>query len=245
LRAGQLIMHSQPIVDLTSNEVVGFEALMRWLRSRTWSGALECLHSSGRTERLFLELAIREAVSAANSWLRTNDHGARPYVTVNLSARQFHDGGLASMILEASRTSGLLPGRLTIETTEGVALLDVAHTLEVIEELNPLGIGIALDDLGTGFSSLSYLVLLNPRFIKIDQTFVRPYHESPHDDSPLEIIISLGNQLQMTMLAQGIENRGRIERLRAPGCELGQGSSSPRRRRPQCWTAFAEVVGKS
>jgi EAL domain-containing protein (putative c-di-GMP-specific phosphodiesterase class I) len=127
------------------------------------------------------------------------------------------------MILGASRTSGLPPGRLTIETTEGVALLDVAHTLEVIEELNRLGIGTALDDFGTGFPSLSYLVLLNPRFIKIDQTFVRPYHESPHDDSPLEIIISLDNQLQMTMLAEGIETRGRLERLRAPGCELGEG----------------------
>jgi EAL domain-containing protein (putative c-di-GMP-specific phosphodiesterase class I) len=108
-----------------------------------------------------------------------------------------------------------------------VTLFDVTHTLEVIEELNRLGIGIgigiALDDFGTGFSSLSHLVLLNPRFIKIDQTFVRPAHESTHDDALLETIIALGNQLEMTMLAEGIETPGQLERLRAPGCEVGQG----------------------
>jgi hypothetical protein len=68
-----------------------------------------------------------------------------------------------------------------------------------------------------------YLVLLNPRFIKTDQTFVRPHHESTHDESLLEIIISLGNQLEMIMLAGGIETRGQLERLRVPGCQLGQG----------------------
>jgi EAL domain-containing protein (putative c-di-GMP-specific phosphodiesterase class I) len=167
--------------------------------------------------------AIREAVGAASSWLNTNDHGARPYVTVNLSARQFHDHALVSMIVGALRISGLSSGRFIIEITEVVALLDVTHTLEIIEELNCLGIGIALDDFGTGFFSLSYLVLLNPRFIKIDQTFDRPPHESTHDDALLETIIALGNQLEMTMLVEGIETRGQLERLRAPGCELGQG----------------------
>jgi EAL domain-containing protein (putative c-di-GMP-specific phosphodiesterase class I) len=127
------------------------------------------------------------------------------------------------MIVGALRISGLSSGRFIIEITEVVALLDVTHTLEIIEELNCLGIGIALDDFGTGFFSLSYLVLLNPRFIKIDQTFDRPPHESTHDDALLETIIALGNQLEMTMLVEGIETRGQLERLRAPGCELGQG----------------------
>jgi Amt family ammonium transporter len=224
--AGQLVLHFQPIVDLTSNEVVGFEALMRWLhRERGWVRPSVFIPLAEQSD-LFLELgafAIREAVRAASSWRNTNDHGARPYVTVNLSARQFHDDGLVSMIVGALRTSGLSSGRLIIEITEGVALLDVTHTLEVIEELNRLGIDIALDDFGTGFSSLSCLVLLHPRFIKIDQTFVRPPHESTHDDALLEAIIALANQLEMTMLAEGIETHGQIERLRAPGCELGQG----------------------
>jgi diguanylate cyclase (GGDEF)-like protein len=166
--AGQLVLDFQPVVDLTSNEVVGFEALMRWLhRERGWVRPSVFIPLAEQSD-LFLELgafAIREAVSAASWWLNTNDHGARPYVTVDLSARQFHDHGLVSMIVGALRTSGPSPGRLIIEITEGVGLLDVTHTLEVIEELNRLGIGIgigigiALDDFGTGFSSLSYLVL--------------------------------------------------------------------------------------
>ena len=187
--AGQLVLDFEPIVDLTSNEVVGFEALMRWLHRERGRVRPSVFIPLADQSDLFLELgafAIREAASAASSWLNTNDHGARPYVTVNLLARQFHADGLVSMIVGALRTSGLSPGRLIIEITEGVDLLDVTHTLEVIEELNRLGIGIALDDFGTGFSSLSYLVPLHPRFIKIDQTFVRPHYESTHDDAPLE-----------------------------------------------------------
>ena len=155
-------MHFRPIVDLTSNEVVGFEALMRRLHPERGRVPPSVFIPLAEQSDLFLQLgafAIREAVSAASSWLNTNDHGARPYVTVNLLARQFHDDGLVSMIVGALRISGLSPGRLIIEITESVALLDVTHTLEVIEELNRLGIGIALDDFGTGFSSLSYLVL--------------------------------------------------------------------------------------
>ena len=94
-------------------------------------------------------------MSAANSWRNANYYGARPYVAVNLSTRQFHDDGLVSKIGGASRASGLSPGRLIIEITQGVALLDVTRTLEVIEELNRLGIGIALNDSGRGFSSRS------------------------------------------------------------------------------------------
>jgi EAL domain-containing protein (putative c-di-GMP-specific phosphodiesterase class I) len=120
LHVGKLVMHFQPIVDLTSNEVVVFEALMRWLHpERGW--VPPCLHSSGRTEQPFLELGafvIRETVSAANSWLNANDQGARPYIAVNLSTGQFHDDALVSKIVGALRASGLSPGRLIIEITE-------------------------------------------------------------------------------------------------------------------------------
>jgi len=84
-------------------------------------------------------------------------------------------------------------------------------------------VGIALDDFGTGFSSLSYLAALNPRIIKIDQSFVRPVHESSRNDTLLETIISLGQKLNMTMLAEGIETDVQFNRLRRLGCALGQG----------------------
>jgi EAL domain-containing protein (putative c-di-GMP-specific phosphodiesterase class I) len=128
-----------------------------------------------------------------------------------------------SIVENALQASGLEPGRLIIEITEGTATLDVTSTLSVLEDLNRLGIGIALDNFGTGSTSLSYLVLLNPKFVKIDQTFVRPPRESTHHDSLLEMIISLGNRLDMTMLAEGIETTGQLKRLRTPGCELSHG----------------------
>jgi EAL domain-containing protein (putative c-di-GMP-specific phosphodiesterase class I) len=127
------------------------------------------------------------------------------------------------MIEEVLTQSGLTPERLIIEITESVALLDVAETLAMIEDLSRLGVGIALDDFGTGYTSLSYLALLHPRIIKIDQSFVSPTQESVRNDTLLETIISLGNKLEVTLLAEGIETPAQLERLRHLCCELGQG----------------------
>jgi len=225
-RSGEISMHYQPIIDLATSEVVGFEALMRWRHpERGWISPSLFLPLAEQSD-LILELgcfALREAVATASSWEPHGAQDGRPYVSVNFSAHQFHDPGLVSMIEHALAQSGLAPERLVIEITESVALLDVAKTISVVEHLNRLGIGLALDDFGTGFASLSHLVLLHPRFIKIDQSFVRPRHESVHNDTLLEAIVSLGNKLNMTMLAEGIETPGQLERLRHPGCELGQG----------------------
>jgi EAL domain-containing protein (putative c-di-GMP-specific phosphodiesterase class I) len=120
-------------------------------------------------------------------------------------------------------TSGLIPERLIIEITESVTLLDVAETLGVIEHLNRLGVGIALDDFGTGYTSLSYLALLHPKIIKIDRSFVSPPQESARNDTLLETIISLGNKLDVTLVAEGIETRTQFERLSQLDCQLGQG----------------------
>jgi Amt family ammonium transporter len=224
--AGQFEMHYQPIVDLTTNAVVGFEALMRWLHpQRGWVPPNVFIPIAEQSD-LALEFgafAIREAATAASTWHQAAGQGAPPYVTVNLSANQFGDPGLLAIIQKVLHTTGLWPSRLILEITESTALIDVTHTLTMIEELHQLGIGIALDNFGTGFSSLSYLLLLNPNFIKIDQTFVRPHHESAHNDSMLKTIISLGARLEMTMLAEGIETQGQLERLLSPGCKFGQG----------------------
>ena len=92
-----------------------------------------------------------------------------------------------------------------------------------MEELNRIGIGFALDDFGTGYSSLSYLALMRPRIIKIDQSFVSPAFESDRNDTLLEAIVSLGHNLDMTMLAEGIETKAQLQRLQGLSCELGQG----------------------
>ena len=226
LHAGDLMMHYQPIVDLTTTEVVGFEALMRWQHPERGLVPPSVFIPLAEQSDLILELgsfALYEAVGAASSWQRIGARTSHPYVTVNFSALQFHDPGLLSMIEEALLASGLEPERLVIEITESVTLRDVTETLRVTDRLNRLGVSLALDDFGTGFSSLSYLTLLRPKIIKIDQSFVNAPRESAHDDTLLETIVSLGNRLNMTVLAEGIETPTQLLRLCQIGCELGQG----------------------
>jgi diguanylate cyclase (GGDEF)-like protein/PAS domain S-box-containing protein len=226
LSAGEIAMHYQPIVDLTVTGVVGFEALMRWEHpERGWVPPNVFIPLAEQSD-LILELgafALHEAVAAAGTWLPDAPDATRPYVTVNLSAHQFRDPGLVSMIEKVLETSGLSPQRLIIEITESVTLLYIAETLNVMEDLNRLGIGFALDDFGTGYSSLSYLALMRPRIIKIDQSFVSPTLESIRNDTLLEAIVTLGHNLDMTMLAEGIETHAQLQRLQGLGCELGQG----------------------
>jgi diguanylate cyclase (GGDEF)-like protein/PAS domain S-box-containing protein len=222
----QLAMHFQPIVRLSTNEVVGFEALMRWHHAeRGWvppSDFIPLAEQSG----LILDLgafALHESITAASEWGRSKDSLSEPYVSVNLSARQFHDPGLLDLVKRQLDECSLPADRLILEITEGVALMEIADTLKMIDQLTALGIGVALDDFGTGFSSLSYLALLNPMIIKIDQSFVRPTTITKHSDRLLETIVSLGHNLGMTMLAEGIETPEQLETLRELHCSLGQG----------------------
>ena len=226
LAASELSMNYQPIISLSTNDVVGFEALMRWQHPDQGLISPNVFIPLAEESDLILELgffALHEAVAQASTWQRANGHGAQPYVTVNLSAHQFHDLGLVSMIESALQSSGLAPENLVLEITESVTLHNVAETMSVMERLLHLGIGFALDDFGTGYSSLSYLALLRPRIIKIDQSFVSPPSESIRNDTLLEAIVTLGNKLNMTMIAEGIETKAQLERLRFLGCELGQG----------------------
>jgi diguanylate cyclase (GGDEF)-like protein/PAS domain S-box-containing protein len=224
LHSGQLTMHYQPILELATNDIRGFEALMRWKHpERGWMPPTVFIPLAEQSELIY-ELgafALREAVAAASSWMPGVD-GA-PFVTVNMSSRQFHDPQLVTMMTSLLASSGLAPERLVVEITESVTLLDVAETLGVIEQLQRLDISIALDDFGTGYSSLSYLTHLRPAILKIDRSFVSPPHENVHYVTLLQTIISLGQRLNMTVLAEGIETTEQFERLQSLGCELGQG----------------------
>jgi diguanylate cyclase (GGDEF)-like protein/PAS domain S-box-containing protein len=226
LQNGELSMHYQPIVDLESTCVVGFEALMRWQHpERGWVPPNSFIPLAEQSE-LILELghfALSHAVEAASSWPASGIDGNAPYVTVNFSAHQFLDPALIGKIETALSASGLAPERLIIEITESAMLLNVAETISVMERIAALGIGFALDDFGTGYSSLSYLALLHPTIIKIDRSFVSPTRDSARNDALLEAIISLGHKLGMTMLAEGIETETQLKRLHSLGCEFGQG----------------------
>ncbi|MCU1363285.1 MAG: diguanylate cyclase/phosphodiesterase with and sensor(s) [Acidimicrobiaceae bacterium] len=226
LQAGDLSMHYQPIFELATTRIVGFESLMRWHHvTRGWVPPSVFIPAAEQSE-LIRELgyfALREVVATAASWDAVRPDAKDLYVTVNLSARQFHDPELVSVIEQILSENSFASERLVIEITESVTLLNVTETMIVMEQLSRLGISFALDDFGTGFSSLSYLALLQPKVIKIDQSFVSPSIERPRNKILLEAIISLGHKLNMTMLAEGIETATQLERLRQADCELGQG----------------------
>ena len=223
-RAGELAMHYQPIVNLTTLQVVGFEALMRWRHpERGWVPPTVFIPIAEESD-LIIELsafALEEATMTASSWSRAGL--ISPYVSINLSARQFGDPGLVSKVERVLAKSGLAANRLVLEVTESVTLYDIAETLHVMESLDKLGVGIALDDFGTGYSSLSYLVRLNPRILKIDRYFVSPTFESVNNETLLETVVSLGSRLHLTVVAEGIETRDQLYQLREMGCDLGQG----------------------
>jgi diguanylate cyclase (GGDEF)-like protein/PAS domain S-box-containing protein len=225
LQIGDLSMHYQPIVNLDTLEIMGFEALMRWRHlERGWVPPDIFIPLAEKSD-LILELgafALSEAVEAASSWY-VAPGSPLPYVAVNLSAHQFHDPDLVGMVEAALTKSGLAPERLVLEITESAMLLNVAESLSVMERISAMGVGFALDDFGTGYSSLSHLALLRPTIIKIDRSFVSHTEDSVRNDTLLEAIISLGQKLGMTMSAEGIETEAQLETLHRLGCDYGQG----------------------
>lgn len=145
-------------------------------------------------------------------------------MTDNLSAYQFHDPGLLALIDDALTTSSLAPAHLRSEITESVSFRNMAETMSILDQLNRLGIGFAPNDFGTGFTSLSYLALLHPGIIKVDQSFVNSSGEGVRSETLLEAIISIGHKLHLIVIAEGIVTSARFAKLRHLNCTLGQGN---------------------
>ena len=219
-------MQYQPIIDLKTIEIVGFEALMRWSHPKRGWVAPDVFIPLAEKSDLIFELgyfALREALAQAATWGGVSTRSRRPFVSVNLSARQFHDPRILPLIRAWLERHVLEPGLLVIEVTEHTALLDTGDTFNVIAQLASFGVDLALDDFGTGYSSLSHLSMLRPAYIKVDRSFVSPATPGIHNDSLLEAIVSLGHKLAISVVAEGMETRTQLERLRDLGCEFAQG----------------------
>jgi diguanylate cyclase (GGDEF)-like protein/PAS domain S-box-containing protein len=223
LRDDEFEMHYQPIVSLDTLEIVGLEALMRWFHPpRGWIPPSSFINAAEDSDmvielgRLALAQAIRTAV-AVGALPRP------PFVTVNFSARQFHDPNLVDSVATALNEAHLDPRRLVIEITESVTLVDAEESRLAVERLAALGVRIALDDFGTGYSSLSYLTDLQPSIIKIDQSFVQATSRRALSETLLGAIVSIGHRFHTTMLAEGIETERHLEIVRRLGCDLAQG----------------------
>jgi diguanylate cyclase (GGDEF)-like protein len=216
---GELQLHYQPQVRMTG-EIVGFEALARWQcakRGMVSPGTfIPIAEEYGLIGRLG-EWALREACREAASWTQPLT------VCVNVSPIQFHNGDLAGLVHMVLLESGLAPGRLELEITEGVLINDFSRAVSILCQLKSLGVQIALDDFGTGYSSLSYLHSFAFDKIKIDRAFISDLDQNRHSLAIVRAVIGLGHSLGVPVLAEGVETEKQRRFLTNEGCDQLQG----------------------
>jgi predicted signal transduction protein with EAL and GGDEF domain len=220
LPSGEFELHYQPIVNLASKEISGFEALIRW--NHPSKGLVSPAAFIPLAEEIgFIvpmgEWVIRQACATAAQW---PDH---LHVAVNISAVQFRNPGLMQVIIGALAASGLAPTRLEIEITETVLLHNKEATLAVLHQLRELGIRIAMDDFGTGYSSLTYLQSFPFDKIKIDRSFVKDITENSGSLNIVRAVAALANGMGMTATAEGVETTEQLDRIASEGCTEMQG----------------------
>ena len=217
---GVLQPHYQPLVDLKSGLITGFEALVRWPHGeRGMIPPVEFIPVAEETGLINAVggLMLRRACMDAAQW------PDEVRVAVNLSPLQFRVGNLLSVVMDALKASGLSPKRLELEITETLLLDKSDQVLATLHALRALGVRISMDDFGTGYSSLSYLRSFPFDKIKIDRSFVRDLGSNQDAQAIVRSIISLGMGLGVTITAEGVETEAELSCLRAEGCHEGQG----------------------
>ena len=226
LERNEFRLHYQPIVELATGQVTGFEALIRWQHPEqglmaphaflTVAGEIRLLPSIG-------EWSCQEACGQLRDWQNRFSKHIPLTMSVNLSTEQFSDASLVVKLQELVRSTGIEPGSLKIEITESEIMEDPKAVSEILYQLKKLGIDACLDDFGTGYSSLSYLQQLPITFIKIDQSFVRRLGGEDDALAIVKTIVVLSHQLGRKVIAEGVETPEHLNILKSLGCEYAQG----------------------
>lgn len=222
----EFALRYQPVVDIGAGEVVGFEALVRWPRAPhrpvTPEQFITLAEETGHIAPLGAWV-LENAVSDIVGLQRLPGPVSPPYVSVNVSARQFRDAGFLEQVDQALRTPGLAPGSLQLELTETVLLRRDTQIQSVLRSLKELGVHIAVDDFGTGFSSLRYLRDFPIDTLKIDKTFIDDITRDAQQVALVEGIVRIADTLGMQVIAEGIEDAAQRDLLAGMGCRFGQG----------------------
>jgi diguanylate cyclase (GGDEF)-like protein/PAS domain S-box-containing protein len=223
IERGEFMLNYQPQMDICSGRLVGCEALIRW-RHPT-QGMISPAQFIPLAEETGLivsigEWILRTACRQAKEW---ENAGTRLRIAVNISARQFHQGDLATTVERMLREFDFAPELLELELTESIVMEDSARTMEVMEKLHRMGVQMSIDDFGTGYSSLSYLKRLPIHILKIDQSFVRDINTDPDDRAIVTAVIALAHSMKLKVVAEGVENKEQLRFLREHRCDTAQG----------------------
>ncbi|MDB5950748.1 MAG: sensory box protein [Massilia sp.] len=214
----------QPIIDVATRRVHAMEVLLRW--RRPGQGLILPDHFIPIIEENGLivpigEWVMRRACEQSVEWLRA---GLQPVpLAVNLSPRQFMNRGLIESIRRILAETGIDPALIECEITETALMQHGEQTLEILGQINGMGIRLSIDDFGTGYSSLAYLKRFPVKKIKIDRAFIKDLENSTEDRAIVAAIIALSNSLQLSVVAEGVETEGQFHLLAGSGCQFAQG----------------------
>ena len=241
IQNGEFEMHYQPICRPATRDVVGVEALMRW--KRPGEGFISPTEFIPMVEGNGL-------IGFLGAWsLRASCHqiaqwnaawGVRMRASVNLSPAQFRQGDIVATVRDALAESGLPADRLTLEITEGALMRDPAETEVLLNRLRELGVSISVDDFGTGYSSLAYLKRFPLSTLKIDRSFVSELERDANDLAIVSAILGLAKELDLKVVAEGVETEGQLAILAGKGCDMIQGYLLGR---PTSAEEFADKIG--
>ncbi|MDB5608741.1 MAG: diguanylate cyclase [Bradyrhizobium sp.] len=224
VKNGELSLYYQPQAmarqTVASSEIIGFEALARWLHPVRGfvppSDFIPLAEESGLIVEMG-EWILREACREAASWSMPLQ------IAVNLSPAQFMHGDVVGLVHSILLETGLAPGRLELEITEGVLIEDFDRGLALLRRLKALGVRVSMDDFGSGYSSLSYLQAFPFDKIKIDRAFVINLGHNPQSAAIVRAVIGLGHGLEMSIVAEGVETQEQLSFLADEGCDAVQG----------------------
>lgn len=219
----RLFIAYQPQVSLADRKIVGLEALLRWRREDGVFVAPDQFIPLAESSGLIVALGEWVLRTACVQQRRLAALGHDLRMAVNVSVAQFRSPRFLAAIDAAIAESGIAPAQLELEITESVAMLDADFMLDMVARIKQRGITVAVDDFGTGFSSLSYLERLHVDRLKIDRSFINQMSTAASSERVVETIVQLGRNLGLVVIAEGVEREDEVATLRQMGCQEGQG----------------------
>jgi EAL domain-containing protein (putative c-di-GMP-specific phosphodiesterase class I) len=221
----QLTYYFQPVYDLNTNDIVGFEALLRWQHPNkgviTPDSFIEIAEKNGLLKKMDNQL-FEQAAIHLNKWKGLTNKNL--YISINISAQRFMNSKLVNDLKKVIDAYKIKPGSIIIEITEHTLMENINIARLTFEKLKKLQVPISLDDFGTGYSSLSYLDQLPFDIIKIDRSFISHINQNKKEHPVINAVVALAKTMKLTIIAEGIENELQLKLIKSLGCKYGQGN---------------------